>query len=189
MTTLKQRYKRRFYVAGALALVIFASGCVKTIKIESRPVVANYKAGFDTDRVAGKTVIVVRTNTGYQKELKEVAGAKCSMESDEIYASFTSPAKVTVPTFSQRAKFTNRGRPSQLRIECRINGRFGVATINANDKEISAATNAGVGGAIVSVLVSGAIAATTPWRYSALNYVHIDSVAPAEPSAESDDPS
>ncbi|MCP4181898.1 MAG: hypothetical protein GY761_01045 [Hyphomicrobiales bacterium] len=150
---------------------------MKTIQIESQPTIASYKEAFPTSRVAGKTVIIVRTNTGYQKEQQEVAGAKCTMESEEIYASFVSPAKITVPTFSQRSKFANRGRPSPLRVECHIDGKFGVNSLTANDKEVSVATNAGIAGAVVSLLVSGAIASATPWRYAQLNYVHIDNVA------------
>lgn len=41
----------------------------------------------------------------------------------------------------------------------------GIQSFDAVEKRMGTATNAGLGGAIFTAVVSGAIAASTPWEY------------------------
>ncbi|MCF2870779.1 hypothetical protein L0664_06845 [Octadecabacter sp. G9-8] len=149
-----------------VALVLLAACGSPSIPIESAPVAARYAQDFNQDRVAGAGEIVVRTYIGEGRTRQEVAGAECRMESDAFSADFVSPVKVRVPTFVQRRQLEARGRPDSLRIACTTGEAQGIVTITAEDKEISTATNAGVAGAILTTVVSGALAGSTPWRYA-----------------------
>jgi hypothetical protein len=158
-------------VAG-LALSVLAAGCTQQ-QITTAPVKASYVAGFNQQRVAGSAESIVRTYQMVDGKKTEVAGAKCSASSEEVRVSFAAPAKVILPTFVQRKEFAERGRPSYLRVECTLNGKVGVVSIPAANKEVSTATNAGIGGAILTAVVTGAMAASTPWRYPGLITVEL----------------
>ncbi len=161
---------------GLLMATLALSGCVAPMEVTQAPVSAAYKSGFSQDRIAGSSKVTVRTYTGTGKDKRELGGAKCVAESDELRAAFTTPADVVVPSFRQRKEFAHRGRPSQMRIVCKMGDKTGIVSFDASDKEVQTATNAGVGGAILTALVTGAIASSSPWRYPSQIVVQIDDV-------------
>jgi hypothetical protein len=152
---------------GALLASALLAGCTQE-QITTAPAKASYVAGFNQQRVAGSAETVVRTYQMIDGKRTEVVGAKCSATSDEVRASFATPSKVVLPTFVQRKEYAERGRPSYLRVECTLNGKIAVVSVPAANKEVSTATNAGIGGAILTAVVTGAMAASTPWRYPGL---------------------
>lgn len=154
-------------ICGVALLALGA--CVKPMEITTKPVAASYAKGFDAARVSGSTTATMRS---FVNE-KEVSGAKCVARSNEVSVSYITPAKVILPTFTQSGKFAERGRPSALRVECKLGSQTGVQSFTAIDKQIGVATNAGVGGAILTAIVSGAMAASTPWRYPDLQHVSL----------------
>ena len=153
-------------IAAALVFGVLA-GCTQ-VEITSPPVKASYIKGFNQSRVAGSSESTVRTYMMQDGKRVEVGGANCVAQSNEVRVAFTSPAKLVLPAFVQRKEYAERGRPSHLRIECKLNGKTGIISTPAADKEVSTATNAGIGGAILTAVVSGALAASTPWKYPTL---------------------
>lgn len=159
-------------VCASAALLAGCATVTPPIKITEPPVAASRKAALAEDRMAGTSNVTVRSFTmAKNKDGKDVrvefAGAVCSLDSSEIRAKFVTPANVVVPTFRQRAAFENRGRPSDLRLLCKANGQTIITTHFANNKEVSTATNAGIGGAILTTIVTAAVASSTPWKYPA----------------------
>lgn len=148
-----------------VAFVLLAACAVPKMPIESETVPARFMGGFTQERVAGSMVMTVRTFVVAEGSRQEVAGAACKMESEELSAEFVSPANILVPTFVQRRQLAERGRPSSLRVACTTDVAQGVTTIVGVDKEVSTATNAGIAGAILTTVVSAAMANSTPWRY------------------------
>ncbi len=168
-----------FMKAGmAVSAAFVLSACVPTLDVTSPVQQAGYLAGFDQNRVARSRVVTVRSYSGSDADRVEFAGAQCEMLSNEIVARFVTPAEIMVPAFVQNKELAQRGRPSNLRIVCTANGNTGVETFTAEDKEISTATNAGLAGAILTSLVTGAIASSTPWSYPTTMIVQVDGVTP-----------
>ena len=163
--------------SAAFCTVLGLSACEPAIEVTAPEVQAGYLAGFSQDRVAKSRIVTIRSFTGRNSERAEFAGAECVMLSGEITAQFVTPAKVIVPAFVQKRDLPHRGRPSNLRITCSANGHTGVETYPAADKTVSTATNAGIAGAILTSLVSGAIASSTPWSYPADMAVQVDGVS------------
>ena len=159
--------RKKFGVAMALAavaVVLSACGGTPLIQVTQKPIVATYHRNVPEDRIFGSSEIVIRSFRGGDPRV-EFAGAKCTLRSDDVRASFTTPAIVVVPKYKQRRSFPNRGRPSEVTVNCRAGGEKVITSFFAKDKEVQAATNAGIGGAILSMAVSGAIASSSPWRY------------------------
>ncbi len=148
-----------------LSSLLLVAACATPLKITEPPTKASHKSALTEERISGDNTIVVRAYTGTGKERVEVAGALCKLDSLEVYASITTPAKVIMPTFRQRKGFANRGRPSDLQVICKYNGETGIQSFVAKEKEITTATNAGLAGAIFTTVISGAIASLTPWAY------------------------
>lgn len=168
-------YASKTAIGFCIALLTLA-GCDSAIKIDQEPIPASYKRGFNMDRVSGSIDVTVRTFTRVDKDTREFAGAKCTAESDEISIVFTSPAKLRVPKFGQRKEFAHRGRPTPLRIVCKVGDKTGIASFTADDKTVQVATNAGVAGAIITAVASGAIASASPWHYPIEMRVPVDGV-------------
>lgn len=161
---------------GAACALLAVTACTKPLEVTTAPKRAAYVAGFDQGRVARSNTITVRTYTGRKRDREEFAGARCQMKSAEIKANFVTPAKIIVPAFVQKRAYANRGRPTQLRIVCKANGKTGVESFSAANKKVSTSTNAGITGAILTTIVSGAIASSTPWKYPDVLPVQVDGV-------------
>jgi hypothetical protein len=149
-----------------LASMCALSACAAPrMEIVQPPVSAGVIQGVSSQRIADAKQVTVRTLTVQEGETVEVSGLSCEMRSDEVYANFTSPAYVNVPRFVQSARFDNRGRPTPLLIRCEGDGLTGVVSVDGEDKQIGTATNAGIGGAILTTLVTAAVASSTPWKF------------------------
>ena len=165
--------------ARAIAMLVgcgLLAGCVTPLAVTEPPVQATLRPGVSTDRIAGTLATTVRSTTGHDKDKREFAGAVCTLESDELTARFTTPAKVILPKFRQRAEFPNRGRPTEARILCTVQGKTGIESYAAADKQLTTTTNAGIAGAILSTALSGAIAASAPWHYPLSMSVQVEGV-------------
>lgn len=167
---------KRLRVLGMVAGCGLLAGCVSPLEVTQPPVQATLRPGVSTDRIAGSVTTTVRSTTGHDKDQREFAGAVCTLQSDEITARFTTPAKVILPKFRQRAEFPNRGRPTEARIQCTAQGKTGIESYAAADKQLQTATNAGIAGAILTTAVSGAIAASAPWNYPLSMSVQVEGV-------------
>jgi hypothetical protein len=155
-------------------LGVLAACATPGIEIDQPPVSAGVIQGVPAERIADATQVTVRTLTMRDGESVEVSGLSCEMRSDEIYANFTSPAYVNVPRFVQSGRFENRGRPAPLSIRCEGDGMSGVGYMHGQDKQISTATNAGFGGAVLTTLVTAAVATSTPWKFPAFLNVTVE---------------
>ena len=87
------------------------------------------------------------------------------LQSEDLSGKVVTPARIVLPLFIQSPSLKDRGRPSPLRVECKHDGMTGVESFNAVDKGTGVATNAGIAGAILTAVVSGAIASSTPWEF------------------------
>ncbi len=95
----------------------------------------------------------------------EVAGAECSLRSDELRASVVTPQAVILPTFKQRGALEDRGVPGALLVSCDYRGQTGRTLLTAQEKEVAVVSGAGLGGLVLGLAVSGIAANTTPWRF------------------------
>lgn len=121
--------------------------------------------GVSSERVADATRMTVRTFTMREGESVEVSGLACQMRSEELFTTFSSPSYVNVPRFVQSPRFENRGRPTPLLIRCEGDGLSGAVSVDGENKQVSTATNAGIGGAILTTMVTAAVASSTPWKF------------------------
>ncbi len=160
-----------------MCAVLAVSACEPSIEVTTPEVQAGYLAGFSQDRIARARVSTIRSYTGRDSERTEFSGAECDVLSGEVSAHIVTPAKIILPAFVQNRNLENRGRPTGLRIVCTANGNTGVETFVADDKSTQAATNAGLAGFILTSVVSGAIAASSPWSYPANMAVQVDGVS------------
>jgi len=114
---------RHVFKNATLAVVsaMFLVGCQGTSDIESPPVSLAYKNGFDQSRVKQGAVFAFRTfvpsESTDSKELKEIKGAKCKINSQEFQASFVTPALVQMPVIN--------GKPSVMHMNCVAGGKKG----------------------------------------------------------------
>ncbi len=141
------------------------AACVPVAKIEQPPVTIGYAKGFNTGRVASQKTITLRSYAGEGRDKKEVLGATCVLQSEELSGKVVTPSQIVLPLFIQSPSLKDRGRPTPLRVECKHDGMTGVESYNAVEKTTGVATNAGIAGAILTAVVSGAIASSTPWEF------------------------
>lgn len=150
-------------VAAAFAL----TACVPAAEITT-PTQRVATKNLPTERIARFDDATLRTYVEANGKRTEVVGATCKLTSDTITAQVVTPARLLIPAFVQRANLPNRGRPSPLRIECRKDKLLSIVSLNAQEKTVSTATNAGIAGAILTSVVSAAIASRQPWSYPTL---------------------
>ena len=149
------------FVVSSLVL----AACVPVAKVETPPVTIGYAKGFNTGRIASQKTTILRSYVGEGRDKKEVLGASCVLQSEDLSGKVVTPARIVLPLFIQSPSLKDRGRPSPLRVECKHDGMTGVESFNAVDKGTGVATNAGIAGAILTAVVSGAIASSTPWEF------------------------
>lgn len=154
------RKKRAFFVA-ALAV----SGCAAKMDMTAPDVTAGIRDGVDRDRLTSYRPMEVRTYTTQDGQSVEVGGLSCVLSSDEVTAAVVTPARVNLPRFVQSGNFDDRGRPAQLQVRCQGGDFEGAETVFALDKQVGTATNAGIGGAILTTVVTAAVASSTPWQF------------------------
>lgn len=155
------------FIRLSIAALVLTGCTAQFSEITAAPVTAGVVSTVNKDRLTGKTErIAVRTMVkGEDGKLKEVTGAKCRLVSDELRAEVVTPQEVIVPTFKQRSEFKDRGLPSGIVADCTAGKLKGRSLSVAAQKEASMATGAGLAGALISIAVTSAIAASTPWAY------------------------
>ncbi|MEP4197621.1 MAG: hypothetical protein ABJL99_18515 [Aliishimia sp.] len=157
-------------IAICTAAIVGLSGCMAPIKITSEPVAASLTSPALQERLSPNTMkMTVRAFTPKTDEAPgaEVAGAKCTLVSDELRATVITPQEVILPRFKQRAAAENRGLPGSLVITCTAGELKGKSIVTAQAKQVGTAVNAGLGAAILTTLVTAAVATATPWQYPA----------------------
>ncbi|WP_341367205.1 hypothetical protein [Yoonia sp. BS5-3] len=148
-----------------IAAALLVTGCTSPIEITGEDVTARIRDGVNRDRLTSYRPMEVRSFVTQNGQQIELAGLPCELTSDEITANIVTPARVNLPRFVQSGEYEDRGRPGQMQIRCEGGGYEGAETIFAQDKQVGTATNAGIGGAILTTVVTAAIASSTPWQY------------------------
>lgn len=156
-----------------LALPILLAACTPAMEITQAPVNVGVFSTVSPERVANRTKMTVRTYAQQNGSAVEVGAMNCVARSDELTAEFQSPAELMIPRFVQSGRFDSRGRPSPLLVRCEGGGMSGANSITAQDKELATATNAGIAGAILTTVVSAAMASTTPWQFPPATQVNV----------------
>lgn len=151
--------------------VAMLSACAELAEPTAPPTSAALSATYPKERLGQNTSnTTIRTFIPSAEEGKpptEVLGAKCTLVSDELTANVTTPQAVILPTFKQRAEFSNRGVPGAISVNCRTPGKSGQALVTANEKKVAVVTGGGIAGLLIGAAVSGAVASSTPWTYPA----------------------
>ncbi len=158
--------KKTLSLLGLLAL----AGCMQTAEITRAPAQANLLASVPAERIAENTSkITIRAFRPGEKPNtrgEEIIGAKCTLVSDELRAEIITPQEVVVPKFKQNKAFANRGVPGSIVVRCSGGGATGQTIVTANEKQAATTVGAGAGAAILTTLVTAAVASSTPWTYS-----------------------
>jgi hypothetical protein len=168
--------KKLIFAVAALSVL---AACQTPAEITSEPSNARMLGSVSQDKIGtGTTKVTVRaylpSETG-EGLGQEVLGAKCDLRSDDVIASAVTPQEVIVPTFKQRKEFAERGVPSALVVTCSSGGRIGKSQVTATAKSASVGTGGGLGFALATLVVSSALASSTPWSYDgAVNVVLAD---------------
>lgn len=157
-------------ILAGLSAVLVLGACVQPAEITQDPVSAQLVSGVGTDRLAeGTSKMTVRSFAMVDEDGKqvkrEIVGATCSLVSDELRAKVVTPQVVILPKFKQRAEFDNRGVPGSISVTCNGGGKTGSTLLTAAEKQVSTSTGGGAAGAIVTLMVSAALASATPWVY------------------------
>ena len=153
-----------------IAVALFNAGCVKPLTPTKPPVSASLSSSNMQERLAkphSNTIVraFLPTAEGDKKVAKEVAGAECTLRSDEISAQVTTPQAVVLPSFKQKAAFENRGVPGAIVVDCEYQGRTGRSLLTVQEKKVAVVQGAGIAGMLIGAAVSSAVASTTPWAY------------------------
>lgn len=158
------------------AIIAFASviaGCTPPMEVTQPKVTAGIISTVDRQRLSSNTDMTVRAYDARGDKPTELRGVPCTLRSEQISVDVTTPVTIAIPRFVQSGRFEQRGRPAQLLVSCEANGMRGAASVNAEDKQVSTATNAGIAGAILTTAVSAAMASSTPWKFPAMVTVNM----------------
>jgi len=167
----EKRITRGLCVGAAL---IALSGCVKPLPVAEEPVIGGVKSSVAQERLGnGTSPTLIRAYIVNDAGQREEVNAQCRLESAEVLANAASPSRVLLAKFAQRAEFENRGRPSDLSVTCEYNGQTGVTVTPASGKSAATAINAGLAAAIITTVVTSAVASATPWVYPDTVHVNI----------------
>lgn len=157
-------------ISFALAAALLTAGCATNLTPTEGPVSAAVTSTSVQERLSsGRKETMVRAylpaaagETGFGTE---VAGADCSLTSDELTARVTTPQAVILPSFKQRGSMENRGVPGAILVDCNYQDQSGRALLTAQEKDLAVVQGAGMGGLLIGLAVSGIAANTTPWSY------------------------
>ena len=152
----------------ALTLIGLAACAEPALDIQSAPLSAEVKRSVQNERIGAYTRHAVRTYTvdpatGAQTE---IAGAVCTLQSAELTLRVISPATVDLPSFVQRERFPNRGKPDNLTVTCRSDGIAGAQAIEADTTRRSGSRTT-TDPAYISSPIGGGQAGSNPWGYPA----------------------
>lgn len=155
-------------------MAIALSGCVTKPPLDVKPEAATVKlhANAPKDRlnsdITTKTTIrAFKVVSGKDNKATqvEVAGAQCTLRSDHLFAKITTPQKVVLPKYIQKAKLQGRGVPPSILVKCTQGDLKGQSLLTAKPGKIIS----GSGILALDILLiagSAAAAATADWRYA-----------------------
>ncbi|OED47818.1 hypothetical protein [Leisingera sp. S232] len=158
-------------VALAFSFLVILSACMQNAEVTGPAATASLKnQGVTLPRVEGYKELTFRTHVILDKEklektgghpssdnIREVVGAKCTIESAEFKATFITPAKVNVPTLKRR--------PTNAYIKCAAGGRSGEETLAPilNGTVVGGASAAGL---LAAAITAGIAAGRDIWSFN-----------------------
>ncbi|MEL7107575.1 MAG: hypothetical protein AAGM21_16765 [Pseudomonadota bacterium] len=160
-------------IAASIIAAMAVAGCTPPLDITRPDVTARVQDAVPRERITSYRPMEVRTFTSSNGRQVELAGLSCALRSDDLTADVITPARVEMPRFVQSGQFFDRGRPAQLQVRCQGFGYEGAETVFALDKEVATATNAGVAGAVLTTVVTAAMASSTPWEFPPVSRVTV----------------
>lgn len=154
-----------------LSAPLILGACMNHVEITSPPVSASIKnPSINSSRVTGYKKVSIRTfalkegatlkDTGgvpSHSNSEEVTGARCTLESAELSASFVSPAFVNLPKF--------KGKPTDLHISCTLAEQSGSTDVAATLDGVLIG-GASAAGLIAAAVSSGIAAGRNNWTYT-----------------------
>ncbi len=146
----------------------FLAGCDTNADITSPPVAVAYSKNFDQTRLKAGAPIAVRTflprEEGSSEEPVEVKGASCELKSQEMHASFITPALVELPSF--------KGKPSIMHISCKAGDKAGAGNFNPG-KPQTIFVGDPVSMVIANLASAAVTAASNRWAYVGPNTTYL----------------
>ncbi len=138
------------------ALVVLA-GCAESIAVTQPPVDLGVKPSSAERQIFGFTEPVVRAYIKEDGNRKEVAGARCKMDSAEFAGSAITPAMVRMPIV--------KGRPTAMNITCTTPKYSGTTrfTPSLQGTAVGGASTAGLVAAVISTAI---VAGRDRWAFS-----------------------
>ncbi|UTS80444.1 hypothetical protein [Phaeobacter piscinae] len=159
---------RRLALAGALPLALGA--CMQNAEVTAPPVTVALKNQSATaPRIQGYKELTFRTHVVLDKEkmkatggqpssanMREVVGARCTVESTEFKATFITPAKVNVPVLKRR--------PTPAYVQCNAGEQSGRTMLKPelNGTVVGGASAAGL---LAAAITAGIAAGRDNWSF------------------------
>lgn len=155
-----------------LASLIFLAACVDTLPMNQTVNGATRRAVEHQFATAGSVLRSYRTYADGKRV--EVGGALCSGRNSWVsFRNAVTPVVVTLPTYLQAERFSDRGKPPPLEITCKLDGKT-VRFTAAASSIVSHTTTYGPGtynaatgtyAQPVSTELTGRLSPTLPWTY------------------------
>lgn len=161
---------KHFTYIALVFMTMGIGGCVSDIPITQPTVIASTRPALNRDQTLGQRGVIIRSYANVEGKRTEVAGARCSLRSNEFSANVTTPGGVAIPMLIQGSRFANRGKPTPLTVTCEGNELRKTITVDAVPLLASGGntTTSSSSGATVSVstsVISSATAASKPWTF------------------------
>ena len=117
-------------LALALLAVATITGCGAPLApVSAPPTNMAVVSDVGVTRNGGISPVAVRTYTTVNGNRVEVSGARCEVRSKQMRGSLVTPQVVNIPNYSQSDALAARGKPENLQVTCRYNGKVGAALI------------------------------------------------------------
>lgn len=156
----------------ALTTCFLLAACVETLPMNQTVNGSTRRAVEHQYATAGSVLRSYHTNA--EGKRVEVAGALCSGRNAWVsFRNAVTPVVVTLPTYLQAERFSDRGKPPPLEITCKLNGKT-VRFAAAASSIVSHTTTYGAGSynaatgtyaQPVSTELTGRLSPTLPWTY------------------------
>ncbi|WP_293573503.1 hypothetical protein [Phaeobacter sp.] len=132
------------------------SVALKDPNINSQRVKGYKELAFRTHVVLDKEKLATTGGQPSSDNLREVVGARCTVESAEFKAAFTTPATVNVPVF--------KGRPTKAYVQCNGGAQSGttIMTPALNGTVIGGNSAAGL---LTAAITAGIAAGRDSWSF------------------------
>ena len=146
--------KSRILIAAGTFLAL--AGCMQSVPVTQPPVNVAVKASSAERQIFGFTEPTVRSFVKEGNTRKEVAGARCTLDSAEFRTSLITPAIVRMPIV--------KGRPTSMRISCDAGSMKGAKQFNPS-LQGTMVTGTGTAGLVATVVSTAIVAGRDRWSY------------------------